>query len=199
MSTINKLFPFLATALVSASATACFMNPNLLTINPVASASEAVYTSFVNVASDASDGSDVKEPAKVDPERERVARPSIDKDAAKVVDNPDVDTWTDEDWADYRRQLRYLTEWKQDQADRWAATAQGLTVAQYRSLNGLYAEIAELESATYVDPALTNLERVFADKPSDGWIAFQKLIILQHEAALKAEGVDTGTSGGVRN
>lgn len=196
MSTINKLFPFLATALVSASATACFMNPNLLTINPVASASEAVYTSVAkSVEFIASPDASVKV---VDPERERISQPSVDKDAAKVVDNPDVNTWTDEDWKDYRRQLRYLTEWKVDQADQWGAVSEGLTLAQYRSLHGLYKEIADLEAATYVDPTMSFIDRASMNKPSDEWIASQKLVILQHEAALKAEGIDTRTSGGVR-
>lgn len=197
MSITNKLFPFLATALVSASATACFMNPNLLTINPLASASEAVYTSVVkSVDVITSPDASVKE--SVDPERERISRPSVDKDAAKVVDTPDVNAWTEQDWKDYRRQLRYLTEWKADQADQWGAVSEGLTLAQYRSLHGLYKEIADLESATYVDPTMNFMDRLNVDKPSDEWIASQKLVILQHEAALKAEGVDTRTSGGVR-
>lgn len=195
MSPINKLFPFLATALVSASATACFMNPNLLTINPVASASEAVYTSVAkSVEFIASPDASVK----VDPERERISQPSVDKDAAKVVDNPDVNTWSEQDWKDYRRQLRYLTEWKQDQADQWGAVSEGLTLAQYRSLHGLYKEIADLEAATYVDPTASFMDLANLDRPSDEWVASQKLVILQHEAALKAEGVDTRTSGGVR-
>lgn len=183
--TLTRFFPFVATALVSASATACFINPSLLVINPVASAYSLVSKSVELVTSPGASP-------------EPTPAPEVNLDAAKVVDNPDPSTWTKEDWKLYRRQLHFVLQEIRDNVDEKAASLRDLTVPQYRSLMSLWEEIESLESQTFVDPAFSPADRLSFEisMPSPESVAIQKSVILHHEAVLKADGVDTKTIGG---